>query len=155
MHLTALNAKSEPEAELAGEFNRVFSKESPDALKWAFEAWRDKSPFFPAISDVLKLVKEYKRGQREHAELKARLDEKFLIEQRRALGQVPDFPDVVKQLQAIAVNIEPEWMKREKKFRDRMQHAAAAIPTLTLSDEQIRARRFKEREEIQRHEDAL
>src|SRR5689334_17679298 len=71
MHLTALNAKSEPEAELVSEFDRIFSRESPDAIQWAFQTWREKSPFFPAVSEMIALVKEFKRGQREQAELKA------------------------------------------------------------------------------------
>lgn len=151
MHLTALNAKSEPEAELVSEFDRIFSRESPDAIQWAFQTWREKSPFFPAVSEMIALIKEFKRGQREQAELKARLDEQFLLEERRRQGQVPDFSEVVKELKVIAERVQPEWAEREKRFKQRIERISLAAATLDLTPEQIQQRRARECAEVERY----
>jgi hypothetical protein len=152
MHLTALNAKSEPESELVAEFDRIFGKESPDAMEWAFRVWRERSPFFPAVSEIRKLVIEFHRGQREQAELKAKLDEKFLLEERRRQGQVPDFQDVAKQLrEAVEKKGEPEHLKRVLQFRQKMQGVGQIVQTLHLTEEQIAARREKERAECEKY----
>ncbi|HLZ49259.1 MAG TPA: hypothetical protein VKP61_00775 [Candidatus Acidoferrum sp.] len=133
------------------EFDRVFSRESPDAIQWAFQMWREKSPFFPALSEMIALVKEFKRGQREQAELKARLDEKFLLEERRRQGQVPDFPEVIKELKVIAERVQPEWAEREKRFKQRIERISLAAATLDLTPEQIRERRARELAEMKRY----
>lgn len=155
MHLTALNAKSEPEKELVSEFDRVFSRESPEAIRWAFEVWRDRSPFFPAVCEIRALVIEFKRRQREQSELNARLDDRFLLEERRKQGQVPDFPAVLQQLrEAVDAKGEPEFMKRHRQFKQQMERLSIAVGTLGLSEEQIRARREKELAEIARYRGA-
>lgn len=153
VHLTALNAKItlDEEGLLTAEFDRVFSRESPEAIQWAFQVWRDKSPFFPAVSEIVALVKEFKRGEREQAALKAQLDEKFLLEERRRLGQVPDFTEVLKQLKAIADEVKPEHMERQQRFDRRIQRISVATATLDLTPEQIQTRRAKERAEIARY----
>jgi len=133
------------------EFDRVFSREAPDAIKWAFQVWRDKSPFFPAVCEIRKLLTEFHRGQREQAELQARLDEKFLLEERRRQGQVPDFSDVLKELRAIAFDAKPEHLERQHHFEQRVQRAVIAANTLDLTEDQIKARREKERAEIARY----
>lgn len=155
MHLTALNAKSEPEEELVSEFDRALSKEPPAAIEWAFVAWRDRSPFFPAISDIRKLLNEWRRAERERQELESQMEEKFLLEERRRQGQVPNFADVVKQLQAVADGAEPEFMKKQKQFRQKMemQPISLATATLNLTEDQIRARRDKEIAEIRRYQE--
>lgn len=157
MHLTALNAKSEPESELVAEFDRRFGKESPEAIEWAFQAWREKSPFFPAASDIAALVREFRRGQREQMQLKAQMDEKFLLEERRRQGQVPDFRDVVKQLREVAEVLPEPWhLTRWEQSKQRvkgaeMKSVAQIIPELHLSAEQIAARRDRERAECERY----
>lgn len=153
MHLTTLNSKSEPEPELAAEFGRVFAKESPTALEWSFRVWRDRSPFFPAVSDILALVKEWRRGEQERKELHDKLDQKFLLEEGRRQGQVPELAEVFQNLRAVAarsMDIEP--MKREQRYREKIASAQIASPPVTLSQEQIVARRDKEREEIEEYE---
>jgi hypothetical protein len=162
MHLTALNAKSEPESELVAEFDRRFKNESPEALQWAFVAWRDRSPFFPAISDISKLLREYRKAEMERMELEAHIEEKVLLEERRRQGQVPNFREVLKELRSIAENTpESEGQKRWREFNERMrttvrptdmQPASVALGTLHLTDEQIRARREKEQREIKQYE---
>jgi hypothetical protein len=151
MHLTALNAKSEPEAELVSEFDRVFSKEPPEAIQWAFGVWREKSPFFPAIANVRSLVNEWRRGQREQAALRAQLDEKFLLEEGRKRGDVLDFGETVKLLKQVADDAKPDSAERERQFKHRMLRAALALPTIQLTEEQIRERREGERREIARY----
>ncbi len=64
INLTALNAKSDPAPELIAEFDRKFSRESPEALAWAFDAWRERSPFFPAVSEIRGLLRDWRRGER-------------------------------------------------------------------------------------------
>jgi len=59
MHLTALNAKLEPESELAQEFARVFGAEPAEAIEWVFQEWRLQSPFFPAIADIVRLISRW------------------------------------------------------------------------------------------------
>jgi hypothetical protein len=153
VHLTALNAKItlDEEGLLTAEFDRVFSRESPEAIQWAFQVWRERSPFFPAVSEIRKLVIEFKRGQREQMELQAQMDERFLLEERRRQGQVPDFVEVLKQLRAIADESKPEHMERQQRFDQRIQRISVAASTLDLTPEQIQARRDKERAEIARY----
>jgi hypothetical protein len=153
MHLTALNAKSEPEAELTREFMRVLTKEPPAAVQWAFQAWRDVSPYFPAVSDIRKLLKDWHRGVRERIALEARLEERFLLEERRAQGQIPDFAEIVEKLREVSAQQECEPAKRERTYRQRMEmrRVSLAAGGLLLSEEQIRARRQKELDEIRRY----
>lgn len=151
MHLTALNAKSEPESELVAEFDRVFSRESPEAIQWAFQVWREQSPFFPAVSEIRKLVIDWHRGQREQAALRAQLDERFLLQEGRKRGEVLAFDEIVKQLKQVADEARPESEERERQFRHRMLKAAMALPTIQLTEDQIRARREKELQEIRRY----
>jgi hypothetical protein len=153
MHLTALNAKSEPEAELTREFMRVLTKEPPAAVQWAFQAWRDTSPYFPAVSDIRKLLKDWHRGVRERIALEERLEERFLLEERRAQGQIPDFAEIVEKLREVSAQQECEPAKRERTYRQRMEmrRVSLAADGLLLSEEQIRARRQKELDEIRRY----
>lgn len=110
---------------LTAEFDRVFSRESPEAIQWAFQVWREASPFFPAISDVGKLLKEWHRKDQERAEAAAKREEKARIEEARERGELTDFADVVKQMREILNSQpEPEHMKREREFRERMARLA-------------------------------
>ena len=74
MHLTALNAKVDPESELAQEFARVFGTEPPDAIEWAFQEWRLHSPFFPTIADITKLISQWHGRASSEAESKVEAD---------------------------------------------------------------------------------
>lgn len=154
VHLTALNAKMtlDEEGLLTSEFDRVFSKEQPEALQWAFQVWREKSPFFPAISEIRKLIADWRRGEQERRELESRMEENFLLEERRKQGQVPDFPEVVKQLQNVIESMpEPEHMKRHRQFNQRIERIGIAVNSIHLTEEQIAARRGKERAECERY----
>src|SRR6266704_5927118 len=85
VHLTALNAKMtlDEEGLLTAEFDRAFSCESPEAIQWAFQAWRDRSPFFPAISEMRALLGDWHRKQREEVEAKAKREERAKLEEMR------------------------------------------------------------------------
>ncbi len=152
INLTALNAKTDPEPELIAEFDRKFSNESPEALIWIFRTWRDQSRFFPAISDIRKLLADWKRGERERLELESRLEEKFLLEERRKQGQVPDFQEVVKQLRDVVERMPPpEHQLREMRYKQKMASISKIVPALGLTEEQIAARREKERNECEKY----
>jgi hypothetical protein len=152
MHLTNLNAKSEMPAELIAEFDRCFSNEPVPALKWAFRVWRDQSSFHPGIADIRKLLKEWRRGERERLELEARMDERFLLEEGRRQGQVLSFGEVVRQVQeAVKKMPQPEHEKKEERFAQKMASISQIIPTLNLSEEQIAARRARERNECEKY----
>ncbi len=94
MHLTALNAKSEQDSELIAEFDRVFSAEPPDAVRWAFRIWRQESPFFPTISDIAALVRSWHKTIQESQENERRLQEKLRTEAARARGELVEFSDL-------------------------------------------------------------
>jgi len=152
IHVTALNAKSEPEESLTDEFYRIFARETPEALQWAFQAWREQSPFFPAISDIRALLKDWHRGVRERLELERAMEEKFLLEERRRQGQLIDYRDVLQKLKEVC-QLDSEPMKREKAYQDRlgMKHISLAGAGLHMTEEQIEARRKKEAEEIRHY----
>jgi hypothetical protein len=148
--LTRLNSKSEPADDLEAEILRKFHREDPEAIEWVFDAWREQSPFFPSISDIRKLLFDYRRGVREQEELKARMDEKLLLEERRQQGQVVEYGEVLKQLREIAAKV-PELPVRKPQMSSRMIGLMQIAPTLNLSEDQIRARRERERAECERY----
>lgn len=152
IHLTRLNSKTEPDQYFDAEFLRIFRAESPEAIQWVFQAWRNESPYFPAISDIQRLLRAWRRAQRERLELEARLEEKFLLEERRKRGEVPDYAEIVRQLRAIAERTPvSDVEERRRKFCSRISSVAQIVPALHLSEEEIAARREKEREEIRRY----
>jgi hypothetical protein len=152
INLTALNAKSDPSPELIAEFDRLFGKESPEALEWAFKAWRDQSPFFPPICEIRKLVREFQHGEREQRQLRAQMDERFLLEEARKRGELLEFGEVVQQLKDFVSKMpEPEHAKREKRFQQKMASVTQIVPSLNLSADQIATRRDKERAECEQY----
>lgn len=157
LQLTADNAKATPSSELVGEFTRVFAKESPEALRWAFEAWRLKSGFFPAISDIRELVAEWKRGEREQQEIRERLREKIEIGEAEKAGLLVPFDEIKAQLAAIAEHCRMPEPARTSKIKLLMQARglAGTPPALKLTPEQIEARRPQERAEIERYRRAV
>jgi hypothetical protein len=151
-----MNAKMtlDEEGLLMAEFDRVFSRETPESIRWAFQVWRDRSPFFPALSEVRTLIAEWHRSRREAAEAEASRREKVAIEKARKEGKLMEFAEVVKHLQEItAAHPEPEHLKRHREFNLRMQRVAPAVGTLHMSEEEIRARREKERAELRRYQE--
>jgi hypothetical protein len=152
VHLTTLNSKSEPDSELTREFLRVFWNEPPSALEWAFRKWREESPYFPAISELRKLLDGWHRNQREQEEGEALRREKEAVEQARSEGNVVEFANLVKDLREILdAQGEPEHERRLREFNERMLHAGLATVTLHLTPDEIAARREKELEEIRKY----
>ena len=102
LHLTALNAKTEPEGELIAEFTRQFADEPHEAIQWAFRAWRDKSPFFPALCEISELIKTWHWARyQETVAAKARKEHRD-IEAARNRGELVNFTDLAKKLQDVA-----------------------------------------------------
>lgn len=148
MHLTGLNAKSEPPSELAAEFDKKFGALPPEAIQWIFSQWRDISPFWPPISALRELLGQW-RNEQEF--LRQRAESRELREAREK-GSLVEFADIVDQLKAIAKGMpEPETSKRVKDLRQREVNVAA--PAVQLTAEQIKARRAAELAEIQRYEE--
>src|ERR1017187_3584546 len=78
IHVTRMNAKAEPDDLLEAEFLRCFCTEPDEAVQWAFREWRENSPFFPSISDVIELIDFWhaaRRRDREQVETEERRQE--------------------------------------------------------------------------------
>lgn len=153
MYRTAANAKIPLDPLLASEFDRLFGSEPIEALRWAWGVWRARSPYFPAICDIVSLLRDFHRSERGREEEAAKREERRLLEDARKKGLVPEFADTVRELKAVlsAVGEEPEHVARMRRFKERIARAAAAVGTLDLSDEQIQSRRQRERAEIARY----
>jgi hypothetical protein len=152
IHLTRINSKSEPDDDLEAQILRKFHLEPPDAIRWAFETWTDQFQWFPAICHIRSLIDRWHRDKREAAEAEARRREKAALEQARTEGKLVEFADLVKELQSkLDSEPEPEHVKRQRQFRQRMERASLAVRTLHLTEEQIAARREKERAECEKY----
>ncbi len=128
MHLTALNAKSEPETELAAEFARLFSGEPVEAIEFAFCKWRETSQFFPAISDLRVLIKRWRTERREGEKHEVEQAEKAAIERARREGKLVSFAECMQKLREQLKSIpEPEHERRERAFRLRVRQRSTAI----------------------------
>jgi len=148
MHLTGLNAKSEPPSELAAEFDKKFGALPQEAIQWIFSQWRDMSPFWPAISDLKELLRQW-RNEQEFLRQRAEARE---IREARETGGLVEFTDIVSQLKTIAKAMpEPETSQRVRDMRRR--EVSAETPAVQLTAEQIKARRAAELAEIQRYEE--
>jgi hypothetical protein len=91
---TAQNAKTELNSALSEEWMRKFKKHPPEAIEWAFRAWRDSSPFMPAISDIAELLGTWHQQKREAAEAEQR-------RQDRKGGEVVTWPQVLERFAEI------------------------------------------------------
>ncbi len=120
-----------------------------EAVESAFRAWRDVSPFFPAISDIRELAALWVRRRNEEIEAERRELERRTIHVARERGELVNFTDIVKELEAQIGKIpEPPHIRRVRKMRE--QVTASTAPALHLTREQIEARRETEQAEIQR-----
>ena len=155
MYRTAANAKIPLDPVLASEFDRLFGAEPVEALRWAWGVWRARSPYFPAICEIVTLLRDFHRGEQERIAEAAKREERRLLEQARQKGVVPEFADTVRELRAVlnAVGEEPDHVARMRRFNERIARASSAIGTLELTDEQIQSRRQRERAEIERYRD--
>jgi hypothetical protein len=154
MHLTALNAKSVPELELVAEFSRSFAHFPPAAIQFAFRKWRESEWGFPAISQIFGLCALWTKQQRAEREAAERAQEKRLEDEARKGGQLLDFAELRKKLADLAATkAMPEAERQRREFErgiaERMAKATAP-PALTLTPQEIEARREQERIEIER-----
>ena len=160
MHLTSLNAKSEPEREIVAEFDRVFSGSPPEGLQWAFRRWREQSPYFPAVSEIRKLLADWRRGRREQQELRDSLRDKLRLEEAREAGLLPDPSEVLKRINEIARMPEPEHIQKLNRFDRPAPQFNYATPAIVATPEQIMQRveqeraNPKHRAEIERYKQA-
>jgi hypothetical protein len=152
MHLTALNAKVTLDSALVREFRHVFDTETPEAIQWAWRAWRHRSPYFPAISDILTLVADWQRGQAEQEELRGRHERRVLYEKARAEGKLVDFAELRAKLYEVAKSkgFPAEPARRLRDYELRTRHVPT-IPAVKMTPEEIEGRRNKERVEIERY----
>lgn len=138
------------------EFVEEFSSEPEEAILWAFKMWRRQSRFTPTICDMYALFGQWHREKHETAEAEKRRAERGAEEQARREGKLVGIADIQQQLaQALQSQPEPEHLRKHREFRLRMERAATAVSTLLhLTEDQIAARREKEREEIRRYRES-
>lgn len=153
LDLTAQNSKSQPESNLVAEFSRKFSKEPTEAIQYAFRAWRDASPYFPAVSDILELLRTWHRMQAEEDRHRQQVEDNKRIADARARGELVDFSEILTKLnEAIGKIPEAPHVQRVRRMRERV--AMQIVPPVHLTKEQIEARREKELAEIREAEEA-
>ena len=148
MHLTALNAKISLDSVLVKEFRYVFDSETPDAIRWAWREWRDRSPYFPALAEIRSLHADWHRRQREAAREVEQAVEREQLEEARKSGKLADTAELkVKLAQIASAKGMPEHERKMRDFELRSRHTPA-IPSIQLTPEQIRKRREAELAEI-------
>lgn len=147
MRLTAANAKIVLHQDLNEEFLRALCKYPSEAVESAFRAWRDVSPFFPAISDIRALCEVWCRRKRETDEAQRRAAERQESNVARERGELVDFADIVERLKDVC--------KMPERVPAQTRTVAMREPPLALqlTKEQVAARRQKEREEIERYKE--
>ena len=105
MHVTRLNAKAEPDELLDSEFMRCFACEDPEAVQWAFSEWREKSPFWPAISDIRHLVGLWHAERRRVREFNRTRDEREDRRKAREAGMSDELKAMISETSArVAMN---------------------------------------------------
>ena len=99
IHLSRLNAKSEPDSLLEAEFFREFAKEKPEILEWAFREHRRNSHFFPGIDEITTLVRRRRRELWEASEAERETREKREDEEKRKAWEAsPEGRDTLEKL---------------------------------------------------------
>jgi hypothetical protein len=146
-----LNCKSETEPELAGEFDRVFSDQPPEAIAYAFATWREFSQFMPTIADVTTLVRQWHRQKAEVTEGVRRAADKQTTEAAHTRGELADLADLKAELLKLCQfpAAPTDRQMKQKAALDRLRRSGMP-PALSLTPAQIAARREREREEIRK-----
>lgn len=107
LDLTATNAKTALTPELSKEWLRVLSSHPAEAIEAAFRRWREVSPFFPTIAEILGLVGAWHSERREEREAEERKQEKLRTEQARANGELVDVADIQDLWRRVAAKVGP------------------------------------------------
>jgi hypothetical protein len=105
MDITAANAKIELTPELSREWLRVLSKHPLEAIEEAFRSWRDRSSFFPAISEIQDLIRVWDASKREEQEAKEHEQERIRTEQARGRGDLIEFADLQDLCRKVAAEV--------------------------------------------------
>lgn len=137
------------EPELAGEFDRVFSEQPPEALAYAFANWREVSQFMPTIADIATLLRQWRRQKFDAAEADRARRERAESERARRDGSLAGFDAIVRELKTIAKKM-PEAPTAQRLRRAREREVSFIVPPVQLTPEQIAARREFERQEIRK-----
>jgi len=80
-----------------GEFSKKFAGAPAEAIAYAFDKWRDSSPFFPAISDIRELIAEWRVQQGEAAASKRIAEEMRQEREAREKGETVGYADVLRK----------------------------------------------------------
>lgn len=130
---------------LESEFMRRFHGEDPDQLRAAFEEHRDRSPFFPAVSEIVEIMRVRKARLRESTEVERRRQEREELQKARADGKLVDFADVRERITEIVKRMpDTPQLKRWHSRKDK-ETTGVVTPAVVLSPEQIMAEVEKER----------
>jgi len=137
LHLCGLDAKSEAEPELVAEFNRVFAKDKPETLRWAFRMHREQSKYFPSIHEICELVGKRQKQIYLEQEADRIMAERDELEKARAAGLLVDGKQLVKAMAAI------KRLPGVPKFIPGREHLGRTVsielPALHMTPEQIMA----------------
>jgi hypothetical protein len=146
MRLCSLNSKSEPENALVAEFSREFGTTDPELLQWAFREHRNRCDFFPTIAQVSGLLRERRAFLMRQEEDRVKAKQAQETEEARAAGQLVDYSEIQQQLLAIVKKFPDSPMKNN--LRHVVNDIVKVVPPLSLTGEQIEARKDAERDEI-------
>lgn len=150
LHLTRVNAKAEADEFIDHEFRRVFARHTTEAIEWAFQQWREVSPYFPTVAEILELVREWYRRKAEAEREAEAAAEKKKLEEARGRGELIDFAELKQQVADIAAGARiPPPPGMPKRFNPAITTNWSS-PAIPMTREQIAARRDAERAEIRR-----
>lgn len=157
MEICRANAKADLDPVVYKEFLREFSAADALALDWAFHEHRRRSPFFPAISEMVLLLAEYRKAEREKREMDEQRRKREELEQAKREGKTIPFAKIMSDLAGQVKRMpEPPHAARQRVSKARV--ALVKTPTIDLSGEtpqQRESRVARERAEIQRAESEI
>jgi hypothetical protein len=138
---TAQNAKTELNSALSEEWMRKFKKQPPEAIEWAFRAWRDSSPFMPAISEIGELLGTWHQMAREAKEAEER-------KQDREHGEPVTWPEVLERFAEISGKTSHEPLEETVKPMPR-----APLDVETWDPQQLRQTKQARKAELEAWKD--
>jgi hypothetical protein len=154
MHLTAVNAKTEVEPELASEMVRKFDGQPTEAIREVFREWRDHSRYFPAISDLNQLFTAWHRRREMKVEKQNQIAERDAEEKARREGELLAYHEVLRQLAEVAKRMpESPTEKRWRKFEEQSLSRPFASPAIVLTKEELME--LSQKQIARKHEFAL
>jgi hypothetical protein len=147
--LTAQNAKVLLSEELQSEFVREFEDESPELLERVFRAWRRRSKFMPAISEIYDLLEEEAHTRYQERQMERSKEDR---EDTAAARESWQDPEKAKRLEQQAADLARKLSLRNPLTASRpfiVTRSHPVSPGIVLTAEQIAERREKERQEIE------